>query len=172
MAFSRNDPLPDQERFGFKLALSFTRDLGKSWQVEASEFPAVTSGQRPLMLRLKEGPILLCSFTDQGLNWKKRQGLDFKAADGTTFKGYGLFAAVSFDEGKTWPVRRLITPGGAPRDVPGTDARGLFRLSDTMAEPGGYLTATQTRDGRIQLLSSRNHYIFNLAWLKELPPVP
>jgi sulfatase modifying factor 1 len=171
MAFSRNDPLPDQERFGFKLALSYTRDLGKSWQVEASEFPAVTSGQRPVMLRLKEGPILLCSFTDQGLNWKKRQGLDFKAADGSTFKGYGLFAAVSFDEGKTWPVRRLITPGGPQRAVPGTDGRGLFNLSPTMAEPGGYLTATQTRDGRIQLLSSRNHYVFNLAWLKELPTV-
>jgi formylglycine-generating enzyme len=38
-----------------------------------------------------------------------------------------------------------------------------------MAEPGGYLAATQTRDGRIQLLSSRNHYVFNLAWLKQLP---
>lgn len=172
MAFSRNDPLPDQERFGFKLALSFTSDLGKSWQVEASEFPAVTSGQRPVMLRLKEGPILLCSFTDQGLNWKKRQGLDFKAADGSTLKGYGLFAAVSFDEGKTWPVRRLITPGGPARAVPGTDGRGLFNLSPTMAEPGGYLTATQTRDGYIQLLSSRNHYVFNLAWLKQLPPAP
>lgn len=172
MAFSRNDPLPDQERFGFKLALSFTRDLGKSWQVEASEFPAVTSGQRPVILRLKEGPILLCSFTDQGLNWKKRQGLDFKATDGSTFKGYGLFAAVSFDEGKTWPVCRLITPGGPQRAVPGTDGRGLFNLSPTMAEPGGYLTATQTRDGRIHLLSSRNHYVFNLAWLKQVPPAP
>ena len=169
MAFSRNDPLPDQERFGFKLALSFTRDLGKTWQVEASEFPAVTSGQRPAMLRLREGPILFCSFTDQGLNWKQRQGLVFKATDGSEFKGYGLFAALSFDEGKTWPVRRLITPGGKPRAVPGTDGRGLFNLSPTMAEPGGYLTATQTRDGRIQLLSSRNHYVFNLAWLKELP---
>ena len=40
-----------------------------------------------------------------------------------------------------------------------------------MAEPGGYLTATQTRDDHIQIqvLSSRNHYAFNLAWLKEVP---
>lgn len=166
MAFSRNDPLPDQERFALKLALSFTNDLGKSWQVEVSEFPAVTSGQRPVMLRLKEGPILLCSFTDQVLNWKKRQGLTFKAADGSDFKGYGLYAAISVDEGKTWPVRRLITPGGPARAVPGTDGRGLFNLAPTLAEPGGYLTATQTRDGRIQLLSSRNHHVFNLAWLE------
>jgi len=39
-----------------------------------------------------------------------------------------------------------------------------------MAESAGYLTATQTRDGRIHLLSSKNHYVYNLAWLKELPP--
>jgi formylglycine-generating enzyme required for sulfatase activity len=168
MALSRNDPLSDQERLGFKLALSFSSDLGRSWQVEASEFPAVTSGQRPVMLRLKEGPIVLCSFTDQGVNWNTRQGLAFKAADGSEFRGYGLFAAVSFDEGKTWLVRRLITPGGPSRAVPGTDGRGLFTLSPTMAEPGGYLTATQTRDGHIQLLSSRNHYVFNLDWLQEL----
>ena len=172
MAFSRNDPLPDQEKFGFKTVVSYTRDLGKTWQVEPSEFPAVTSGQRQVMLRLREGPILLCSFTDQGLNWKKRQGLAFKAADGSQYQGYGLFAAVSFDDGKTWPTRRLITPGGGPREVPGTDGRSTFTLSETMAEIGGYLTATQTRDGRIQLLSSRNHYVFNLAWLKSLPPVP
>ena len=172
MALSRNDPLPDQEHVEFKLALSFSSDLGKSWQGEVSEFPAVTSGQRPVLLRLKEGPILLCSFTDQGLNWKNRRGLSFKAADGSNFNGYGLFAAVSFDEGKTWPVRRLITPGGPARTVPGTDGRGLFHLSPTMAEIGGYLTATQTRDGRIQLLSSRNHYVFNLTWLKQLPPAP
>ena len=35
-----------------------------------------------------------------------------------------------------------------------------------------YLTATQTRDGNVQLLTSKNHYVFNLAWLKQLPPAP
>ena len=28
------------------------------------------------------------------------------------------------------------------------------------------------RDGRIQLLTSKNHYVFNLAWVKQLPPAP
>jgi hypothetical protein len=28
------------------------------------------------------------------------------------------------------------------------------------------------RDGLIQLISSKNHYVFNLAWLRELPPKP
>ncbi len=50
--------------------------------------------------------------------------------------------------------------------------RGICVLSDTMAEPCGYLSATQTRDGNIQLITSKNHYVFNLAWLKQLPAVP
>jgi hypothetical protein len=170
MSFSRNDPIADQERFDFKTVVSYTADRGQTWTVEKSEFPAISSGQRQVLLRLREGPILLCSFTDQGLRWKDRQGLTFSAADGAHFQAYGLFAAVSFDEGKTWPVRRLITPGGPKRLLP--LERGDFELSDTMAEIGGYLTATQTRDGRIQLLSSRYHYTFNLAWLKQLPQTP
>lgn len=32
--------------------------------------------------------------------------------------------------------------------------------------------ATQTRDGRIQLITSSKHYTFNLAWLKALPGAP
>jgi len=41
-----------------------------------------------------------------------------------------------------------------------------------MAEPQGYLAVTQSRDGRAQLITSKNHYAFNLAWLKQLPPAP
>ena len=35
------------------------------------------------------------------------------------------------------------------------------------AEVNGYLTACQSADGRIQLISSSNHYSFNLAWLVD-----
>ena len=100
--------------------------------------------------------------------WPNRKGMTFKAADGKEFTGYGLFAAVSSDEGKSWPERRLITPGGAERTVPGVDHRE-FTLSETMSEPSGYLAACQSRDGMVQLISSKNHYVFNLAWLKQLP---
>jgi len=124
-----------------------------------------------VLIRLHEGPLLLCSYTDQSRDWKVRKGMTFKAAHGSEFTGYGLFAAVSFDDGKTWPVRRLITPGGPERTVGGID-RHEFTLSNTMAEPQGYLAAAQTRDDRIQLLSSKNHYVFNLSWLKQLPPAP
>lgn len=171
MAMSRCDRLEDQAIFGFKTPVSYTADLGQSWVCEASEFPAISSVQRAAMIRLREGPILFCSFTDQWRDWKNRKGMSFQAKGGSTFTGFGLFAALSFDDGKTWPVKRLVTPGGAERQVNGID-RLMFALSDTMAEPCGYLDLTQTRDGNVQLITSRNHYAFNLAWLQALPDLP
>ena len=168
MAFGRlSAGQAEQERFNLKMPVSYSRDLGETWQWEISEFPVVSNTQKPVMIRLKEGPILLCSFTDQWREWKDRKGLVFKSTGGD-FTGYGLFAAVSHDEGKTWPDRRLLTPGGPQRaTAPGTHVR--FQVSDTLAEPTGYLAITQSRDGRIQLVTSQNHYVFNLAWIKALP---
>ena len=40
-------------------------------------------------------------------------------------------------------------------------------MDDTHAETAGYLAATQTPDGIIHLISSRLHYRFNLAWLRQ-----
>jgi hypothetical protein len=158
--------------FDGKALLSFSSDEGETWTYAASEFPAVTSVQRPAMIRLREGPILLCSFTDQVLDFYKgnRKGMTFRSKDGE-FTGYGLFAAVSYDEGKTWPDRRLITPGGPAREV-STINQGMFTMSDTIAEPQGYLAVTQSRDGRVQLITSKNHYVFNLAWIKAPAPEP
>ena len=154
MAFSRLDAAPLQERFAFKMPVNYSSDLGETWQWGIGEFPVVSSVQKPVMLRLKEGPIVLCSFTDQWREWKSRKGLDFTSTGGT-YTGYGLFAAVSYDEGKTWPDRRLLAAEGK-----------------TIADGYGYLAATQTRDGRIQLLPSKDHYVFHLAWIKRPPPAP
>ena len=170
MAFSRLDPVPEQARFENRMPVSYSSDRGKTWQWGMSEFPVVSSAQKHVLMRLKEGPLLLCSFTDQWRNWKDRKGLVFKSNNGD-FTGYGLFAAVSYDEGKTWPDRRLITPGGPERKWISKE-RTPFLISDTLAEPVSYLTATQSRDGNIQLLSSRNHYVFNLAWVKNPAPAP
>jgi formylglycine-generating enzyme required for sulfatase activity len=172
MTIGRPHPTPQVEVFGGKAPLSYSSDQGHSWTYAESEFPAVTSVQRPVMIRLREGPILLCSFTDQWSEFYKgnRKGMTFKSKGGQ-FTGYGLFAALSYDDGKTWPDRRLLTPGGPKREV-GTMNNGVFTLSGTMAEPRGYLSITQTRDGRLQLITSGNHYVFNLAWIKTLPPAP
>lgn len=165
MALSRNDQEVDQAKFDHKTPASFTSDLGKTWTYETTEFPAISTVQRAAMIRLEEGGILLCSFTDQWRDWKNRKGMKFLAPGGKEFTGYGLFAAVSYDEGKTWPVKRLVTPGGASRRINAID-RVMVEISDTLAEPCGYLAVTQTRDGDIQLLTSKNHYMFNLAWLE------
>jgi formylglycine-generating enzyme required for sulfatase activity len=170
MAFSRLDPVPEQARFENRTPVSYSSDHGKTWQWDMSEFPVVSSAQKSVLLRLKEGALLFCSFTDQWRDWRNRKGLVFKSTDGD-YSGYGLFAAVSYDEGKTWPDRRLITPGGPERKWI-TKERTPFLISDTLAEPASYLSATQSRDGNIQLVTSRNHYAFNLAWIKAPAPAP
>ena len=156
MAYARlSAEEPAQKRFELKMPVSYSSDLGETWKWEVSEFPIVSNTQRPAMLRLKEGAILLCSFTDEARKPKnERVGLTFKS-DGGDYTGIGLYAAVSYDEGKTWPDRRLIAAEGK-----------------TTADINGYLAATQTRDGRIQLITSKDHYVFNLAWIKALPPAP
>ena len=157
MAFGRLSPEePAQKRFDLKMPVSYSSDLGETWRWGISEFPVVSNTQRPAMLRLKEGPIVLCSFTDQARTpFKERKGLTFKSTGGD-YTGIGLYAAVSYDEGKTWPERRLIAP---------PDGKATAAIS-------GYLAITQTHDGRIQLITSKDHYAFNLAWIKQLPPTP
>src|SRR5205814_1524902 len=89
MALSRNDKPEDQAKFDFKTPASFSSDLGKTWTYETTPFPAISFVQRAAMIRLQEGPILLCSFTDTLSRGKDRQGMTFPDATGKTFTGYG-----------------------------------------------------------------------------------
>lgn len=78
--------------------------------------------------------------------------------------------SISGDEGRTWPHLKLITPGG-PRRVLNAPCNRRWGeryslLDRDRAESRGYLTAVQTGDGMIHLLSSGTHYRFNLAWLQ------
>ena len=155
MAFGRLAPEdPTQKLFDLKMPVSYSSDLGQTWEWAISEFPVVSNVQRPAMIRLHEGPIVLCSFTDQWREWKNRKGMTFKSRDGDD-TGYGLYAAVSYDEGRTWPDRRLIAPEGKK-----------------VADGYGYLAMTQSRDGKIQLVTSQNHYAFNLEWIRQKPWAP
>ena len=92
------------------------------------------------------------------------EGMLFRDASGKAFRGYGMFAVVSFDEGGTWPVRKLITDGRM-RHLEGGAWTGGFLMDATHTEPKGYLAATQTPDRVIHLISSKMHYRFNLTWL-------
>ncbi len=146
-----------------RMPISVSDDLGKTWTYSASPFPPLGGGQRLVILRLQEGPILFCSFDRQ---------VRFRDAAGNEQVGSGLFAALSTDESQSWEIKRLITDDGRPRTVDGGGNTGRFTMSATSAEPRGYLSICQAADGVIHLISSKQHYAFNLAWLNTSPPAP
>ena len=149
------------------MPMSVSADRGATWRYSASPFTPIDGGQRLVLRRLNEGPLLLIAFTDHPERTPERQrGMTFTRADGSSFVGRGMYAAVSFDDGATWPVRKLLSDGVA-REMSGGAWTGSFVMDDTHAEPSGYLAATQAPDGTIHLLSSRIHYRFNLAWLLQ-----
>ena len=100
----------------------------------------------------------------------RAQGMLLHSGDGTERRVYGMFAALSYDEGATWPWKRLVTAGGPKRQLDGGGNTGLFTMDADHAEPRGYLAATQTPDGVIHLISSKLYYRFNLAWVREPGP--
>ncbi len=150
------------------MPMSRSNDLGKTWTYSASPFPPIAGGQRLVLMRLHEGPLLLVSFTNTDRRHPRSGGMEFKRADGSTFIGHGMFAAVSKDGGKTWPIRKLITPGSGEFD--GGAWTRKFTATPDNAEHAGYLASTQSPDDVIQLISSRLHYRFNLAWVKQPAP--
>jgi formylglycine-generating enzyme required for sulfatase activity len=147
-----------------QMPMSISKDMGQTWTYLPSEFPPIGGGQRLVLRRLQQGPILLVTFADQ------KQGMRLPDTAGKERPMFGMFAALSFDEGKTWPAKRLLTAGGPPREIDGGGNTGRFTMDDTHAEPRGYLAITQTPNGLIHLISSKQYYVFNLAWLKELMP--
>ncbi len=82
-----------------------------------------------------------------------------------------LCACVSYDDGKTWPVRRLLTDDSGDRGFIGMSG-GRVYLGPGNAEPTGYCTVTQARNGVIHAVSSMNHYAFNLKWIESGPKNP
>jgi formylglycine-generating enzyme required for sulfatase activity len=157
MAFGRGNTING------KMPMSMSSDMGQTWTYRASPFPPIGGGQRLVLTRLQEGPIFFASFASN---------MEFKDRWGNVFTGSGLFAALSYDEGRTWDIRRLITTGGPARSVDGGGNTGVFTMSETSAEPKGYMSVHQTPDGIIHLISSKQYYAFNLAWLKQDPPAP
>ena len=161
MALGRGNSITDKE--GRKrMPMSISRDGGRTWTYHATEFTPIDGGQRLVLMRLQEGPLLLVSFTDH----PQRTPEEFRGIDFGGVKGYGMFAAVSYDEGKTWPVKKLMTDG-VERMLDGGAWTKQFIMDGTHAEPRGYLAGTQTPDGTIHILSSRLHYTFNLTWILQ-----
>ncbi len=154
LAFGRGDEING------RMPKSISKDMGINWTYSASDFQGIGGGRRLVLERLVEGPLFLASFGEN---------MEMVDATGRTFQANGLYAAVSYDEGRTWPLRKLITDG-KPAHKAYTSDGDEYTMSPTNAEPHGYLACTVTPDGVIHLISSWNYYAFNLAWLKE--PMP
>ena len=152
---------------GSKMPMSISNNGGKTWDYSETEFPGVSGGQRLVLRKLQEGPLLLISFTSTR-NSKKTMAI--RDETGKERDVHGMFAALSFDEGKTWPVKKLITTGGPARQFDGGAWTNEFTMDDNNAEHAGYLSGIQTPDGVFHLISSALHYQFNLAWVKT--PMP
>ncbi len=164
LAFGRGDTIDGT------MPMSISSDVGHTWTYKASPFPPIGGGQRLVLKRLQEGPLLLVAFTSGERTKPEANGMSLTDQQGQTFTGHGMYAAVSFDDGKTWPVRKLLTSGAGEFD--GGAWTKQFTATPTRAEHAGYLAATQTPDGVIHLISSRLHYRFNLPWLVAGGPRP
>jgi hypothetical protein len=104
-----------------------SKDLGETWEARELPFPGINVGQKAAALRLSSGAILLVS-----LDSKKKVA------------GGGTFAALSLDDGKTWPHVRKVD--------------GVT----------GYLATAQAPNGVVYVVGSRmGAAAFNEAWIKE-----
>jgi len=104
-----------------------SKDWGDTWDVRTTPFPGTGVGQKIAALRLASGAILLCSQDN------KKQLVDG-----------GTFAALSLDDGKTWPHVRKVE------------------------NVTGYMCVAQAPDGAIYLFGTRmGCSAFNEAWLRE-----
>jgi hypothetical protein len=108
-------------------------------------------------------PLLLTSFADDGISARDGQG----QLNTVT----GLYAALSFDEGKTWPAeyRRVISNMEASDELEFEAApwQRTHTLTKTEGQEDGYITATQSPDGTIYITDGKIVYDFNLAWLMD-----
>jgi len=157
IAFGRRDKVAGP------LIRSVTYDLGQTWIYSSSIVEELGSGQRATMLRLQDGSLFLASFT---------RGMDLIDSSGATRKVRGLYAALSDDDGMTWKHRRLVTDDSPTRKFDGGAWTKEFELGRETAEPKGYITSIQARNGIIHLISSALHYEFNPSWIRSKMPGP
>jgi len=152
-----------------RMPMSISTDGGKTFTYVPTEFQPIGGGQRLVLLRLKEGPLFVASFGNAyGMCQVPIMITD---SVGGKFQAKELFGAVSFDGGKTWPYKRVISPGDPAITTECTDG-GAVTLSGRSSEYRAYLSVCQGLDGLVHLISSRQHYAFNLKWLMTPPPPP
>lgn len=141
-----------------QLPMSISDDYGKTWKAQATELPPVTYTQRFAMTRLKEGPLVLVTFLPDVAHLGPQTSTDRELAK--------LCICISYDEGMTWPVRRVLSNETGDRGITGM-SNGRVYLGPGYGEPTAYCSILQARNGVIHVLSSMNHYAFNLKWVES-----
>ena len=144
------------------LTRSVSTDSGRSWRYGwQRELRPLGSGHRHVFFRLREGPLLLISFTG---------GSNCTTISGKTRRFSGLYATLSEDEGATFAdMKPLVDEASVRKQFPTMDGK-LWTMSNSTAEPEGYTSARQDARGVIHVVSSRLSYHFNLRWLRSPPP--
>lgn len=129
---------------------NISHNWGETWEEGTKGFiPPLGTAQRPCMIRLKSGA--LCLVSDSYMHKKKI------APPKGWRMGNDCFAAISYDNGRTWTMRRL--PIALPQH---------HRIQHPSL---GYVTMRQGRDGMIHVLTTTNYpgleIEFNEAWIME-----
>ncbi len=118
-------------------------DGGRTYELSKTPFSAVSSGQRPSILRLASGRLFMAGDFYPSKRIEKAPSI----------KENGSYVALSDDDGETWRIKRL--PGNF------SVKRGKPSL--------GYSVARQGPNGLIHVVTSSNHpglhYEFNEAWI-------
>lgn len=126
---------------------SISHDQGETWNHGwRSDLWPLGVGVRHVFFRLVEGPLLLVSFT-----W----GSNITTVTGKVRRFTGLYAALSTDEGTTFPCMKPLVNEGARSIVLPTMDSVQWTMTNATAEPRGYTSARQTTDGMIHVVSSR-----------------
>lgn len=165
VAFGRGDNIKnvvDGQEYSF-MPRSESNDMGKTWTYTPTELPPTSGGQRLVLLKLQEGPLLMCAFANG------EPAVYITDESGRKREVEGIFAALSYDGGLTWPDIRLVTDDGPDETFQTTNGRD-FTMGLNSAEPRGYFAITQSKDKTIHLISSWNHYSFNMKWVQTPAP--
>ena len=145
------------------LPMSISADYGKTWTAMATELPPITYTQRFSMTRLAEGHLALATFLPDVAKLGPQRSTDRELAK--------LCICISYDDGKTWPTRRILTDERGDHGLTGM-SYGRVYMGYGAGEPTAYVTVTQARNGVIHVVSSMNHYAFNLKWAESGPAHP
>lgn len=131
------------------MPVAVSKDRGDSYLIKKTPFPAMNSGQRPSILRLSSGRLVVCG------DYQTKKNVKPAALN----KKSGSYVAWSEDEGKTWKFKHLW--GAQKRKI----NPELFGGASTL----GYSVMRQSPNGLIHIICSdvhpMIHLCFNEAWL-------